>query len=226
MINVKARAPIGRALAPVGRALARAGISPDVVTIVGTVGVSAGALAFYPRGHFLLGTIVIVVFVFSDLLDGTIARARGGGSLWGAFLDSSLDRVGDAAIFGGILLYWAGRGDDLLRASLALYCLAGGSVTSYLKARAEGLGMTCNVGLAERSERLIIILAATGFAGLFGVDLIQVAALWLLAVVITVTVAQRLRAVHAQAAGRPAPGTEPVPTALLSEPVTGSPRRP
>ncbi len=199
MLNV-VRAPVARALAPVGLALHRAGVSPDVVTLVGTLGVSVGALAFFPRGSFFWGTIFIICFVFSDMLDGAVARAGGGGSRWGAFLDSTLDRVGDAAVFGGLLLWYAGRGDDLLLASVALWCLVAGALTSYIKARAEGLGLRCDVGIAERSERLITILVATGLSGLLDLPVLRVGALWVLAVATTVTVLQRLAEVRRQTA--------------------------
>lgn len=197
MLNL-VRAPIARALGPIGVALARHGVSPDAVTLVGTAGVSVGALAFYPRGSFLAGTLVITAFVFSDLLDGAVARARGGGTRWGAFLDSSLDRVGDAAVFGGLVLYYAGRGDDLGLAALALYCLVTGSLTSYVRARAEGLGMRADVGVAERSERLVVILVATGLSGIFDAPALRTGALWLLAAASTVTVAQRCVMVRRQ----------------------------
>lgn len=197
LLNV-VRAPIARALAPVGSALDRLGVSPDTVTVVGTLGVSVGALAFYPRGSFFWGTIFITCFVFSDMVDGAVARARGGGSRWGAFLDSTLDRVGDAAVFGGLLLWYAGRGDDLLLAAVALWCLVAGALTSYIKARAEGLGLRCDVGIAERSERLITILVATGLSGLFDLPVLRAGALWVLAAATAVTVAQRLAAVRRQ----------------------------
>ncbi len=197
MLNV-VRAPIARALAPVGVALNRRGVSPDVVTVIGALGVSVGALAFYPRGVFFWGTIFITCFVFSDMVDGAVARARGGGSQWGAFLDSTLDRVGDAAVFGGLLLWYAGRGDDQLLAAVTLWCLVAGALTSYIKARAEGLGLRCDVGIAERSERLITILVATGLSGLFNLPAIRIGALWVLAVATTVTVGQRLVEVRRQ----------------------------
>ncbi|HVB26616.1 MAG TPA: CDP-alcohol phosphatidyltransferase family protein, partial [Mycobacteriales bacterium] len=171
----------------------------DVVTVVGTAGVVAGALAFYPRGRFFLGTVVITCFVFSDLVDGAIARARGSAGVWGAFLDSSLDRIGDGAVFGGLVLYYAGRGHSPTLAAVALYDLVAGAVTSYVKARAEGLGLRCDVGLAERSERLIIVLVATGLSGLFALPVLRSIALWGLAAATTITVAQRLIAVHRQA---------------------------
>lgn len=201
MLNV-VREPIARALAPVGAALDRWGVSPDVVTLVGTAGVSVGALLFYPRGSFWWGTIFIICFVFSDMLDGAVARARGGGSRWGAFLDSTLDRVGDAAVFGGLLLWYAGRGHDLRLAAVALWCLVAGALTSYIKARAEGLGLRCDVGIAERSERLITILVATGLSGLFHLPALRIAALWVLAVASTVTVVQRMVAVRRQTVDR------------------------
>ena len=102
--------------------------------------------------------MVITLFVFSDMLDGAVARVTGRTGVWGAFLDSTLDRFGDAAIFGGIALFYAGRGHNLLLCCVALACLVFASLTSYVKARAEGLGLTCDVGFAERSERLVIIL--------------------------------------------------------------------
>jgi len=198
MLNRYARAFFTAVLTPVARGLVRAGVSPDVVTVLGTLGVMAGALAFYPRGQFFVGTVVITAFVFSDMLDGTMARMIGGSSPWGAFLDSTLDRLGDAAVFGALVLWFAGGGDDLLLAGVALYDLVVGAAVSYSKARAEGLGMTADVGIAERADRLVLILVATGLSGL-GVRYIQEAALWLLAVASTVTLGQRVLAVRRQA---------------------------
>ncbi len=197
MLN-QVRAPIARALAPLGEALARTGVSPDVITVVGTIGVSAGALAFYTRGVFFLDTIVITCFVFSDLLDGLVARHRGTSSVWGAFLDSSLDRIGDGAIFGSLVIWYAGRGHSVLLAGVALFALIMGSVTSYVKARAQSLGFTCDVGFAERAERLIIVLVAAGLYGL-GVPYLLPAALWFLAAATLITVIQRFVEVHRQA---------------------------
>jgi CDP-diacylglycerol--glycerol-3-phosphate 3-phosphatidyltransferase len=197
MLN-QVRAPIARALAPLGQALARSGVSPDVITVVGTIGVSAGALAFFTRGVFFLGTVVITCFVFSDLLDGLVARHRGTSSIWGAFLDSSLDRIGDGAIFGSLVIWYAGRGHSMLLAGVTLFALIMGSVTSYVKARAQSLGFTCDVGFAERAERLIIVLVAAGLYGL-GVPYLLPAALWFLAGATLITVIQRFVEVHRQA---------------------------
>ena len=162
MLNRYARAFFTKLLTPVAAVLVRLGISPDVVTIIGTLGVCFGALAFYPRGEFLIGTLVITAFVFADTLDGIMARRIGRSGKWGAYLDSTLDRVGDAAIFGGLVLWYADEPGKAYMAALALACLILGSVVSYAKARAEGLGMTANVGIAERADRLVVVLMATG----------------------------------------------------------------
>jgi CDP-diacylglycerol---glycerol-3-phosphate 3-phosphatidyltransferase len=191
------RPVVTRILTPLGRALARRGISPNVVTTVGTVGTVASALFFYPRGQLFLGTVVITVFVLADLLDGVMARMTGSGSLWGAFLDSTLDRVGDAGIFAG-LVCWFIVSDQRVLAGVALFCLAAGALVSYIKARAEGLGMTCDVGIAERPERLVVGLVSAGLSGL-GLPYILAVGLWLLAAASAITIGQRLLRVYRQA---------------------------
>lgn len=219
MLNRFARALATRLLTPLARALLALGISPDVVTIAGTIGVCFGALAFFPRGEFLWGTLIVVGFAFSDTLDGIMARTSGRSSKWGAFLDSTLDRIGDAAVFGGLVLYYAGPaaehehsmgGPQVNRTTmlaLALTCLVLGSVVSYARARAEGLGMTANVGIAERADRLVAVLLATGFVGLgwqtgFGVpEIVLLVVLALLALASAITVIQRMLTVRGQALG-------------------------
>ena len=198
MLNRFARALFTRIFTPTAAFLVRRGVSPDVVTLLGTLGVVVGALAFYPRGSFFWGTVVITLFVFSDLIDGTMARMTDRSSRWGAWLDSTLDRVGDAAVFGGLAVWFGTDGDDELLLGLSLYCLATGAVVSYARARAEGLGMTANVGVTERADRLVAILVCTGFDGL-GVPYVQAAALWFLALGSTVTIVQRALAVRRQA---------------------------
>ena len=198
MLNRFARALFTRIFTPAAAFLVRRGVSPDVVTLIGTLGVVVGSLAFYPRGEFFWGTVVITLFVFSDLVDGTMARMTERSSPWGAWLDSTLDRVGDAAVFVGIGLWFAGGGDDTMLLSLCLYCLSSGAVVSYAKARAEGLGMTADVGITERADRLVVVLVATGLDGL-GVPYIQALALWYVAIGSTVTVVQRTMAVRQQA---------------------------
>lgn len=202
MLNIFARASVSKALAPLGTRLANAGVTPDAVTVVGTAGSIAGALVFFTRGTFFVGTLIIWFFVMLDVVDGAVARARGTSSKFGALLDSTCDRAVDAAVFGALAWWFAGKGDSDALEIAALLCLVMGSLTSYIKARAEGLGMTCNVGFAERAERLIIVLVGAGLSGL-GVPYVLAIALWFLVGATTLTVAQRLAEVHRQSAGRP-----------------------
>ncbi len=192
--------------APLANLFLRWGISPNTVTFVGTIGVSAGALIFFPQGKLLTGVLVVTAFVFSDIMDGYMARASGQASVFGAFWDSTLDRIGDAAIFGGLAMYYVGPGDNDWLAALAIYCLSMGSVTSYARARAESLGMQAKVGIAERADRLVFVLVTTGLADLINVLgggedwLIAIPiCLGLLAVANTVTVLQRVLVVREQA---------------------------
>ncbi|MEU0841772.1 phosphatidylinositol phosphate synthase [Streptomyces sp. NPDC005962] len=206
MLNKYARAFFTRVLTPFAALLIRLGVSPDAVTLTGTGGVIAGALVFYPRGEFFWGTVVITLFVFSDLVDGNMARQLGRSSRWGAFLDSTLDRVADGAIFGGLALWYAGGGDDNVLCAVTIFCLTSGQVVSYTKARGESIGLPVNVnGLVERAERLVISLVACGLSGLsiFGVPHIEILlpiALWIVAVGSAVTLVQRVVTVRREAA--------------------------
>ncbi|WP_327131343.1 CDP-alcohol phosphatidyltransferase family protein [Streptomyces sp. NBC_01343] len=207
MLNKYARAFFTRVLTPFAAFLLRRGVSPDAVTLIGTAGVVAGALVFFPRGEFFWGTITITLFVFSDLVDGNMARQAGVSSRWGAFLDSTLDRVADAAIFGGLALWYAGNGNDNVLCAVAIFCLASGQVVSYTKARGESIGLPVAVnGLIERAERLVISLVAAGLSGLqtFGapswIGVLLPVALWVVAVGSLVTLIQRVVTVRREAA--------------------------
>lgn len=199
MLNRYARAFFTKVFTPVAKLFLSLGISPDIVTIVGTLGVCFGALAFFPRGEFLIGTLVVTAFVFSDTIDGVMARMSGRSGKWGAYLDSTLDRMGDAAIFGGLVLWYAGDGNNVVMSGLALACLILGSVVSYARARAEGLGMTANVGIAERAERLVAVLVSTFLVGLGVPEVLLGVVLALLAFASLITVIQRMWAVRVQA---------------------------
>ncbi len=188
---------------PIAHLLMAWGVSPDTVTIVGTGGVVAGALVFFPRGQLLIGVLVITTFVFSDLVDGYMARTLGTSSKWGAFLDSTLDRIGDAAIFAGLAVYLFGQGDDPLVACVALWALVMGSVTSYTRAKAESLGMQAKGGIAERSDRLAAVLAMTGLSEILHLPILLPIVLWAVAVASTVTVVQRMVLVRRQALSDP-----------------------
>jgi CDP-diacylglycerol--glycerol-3-phosphate 3-phosphatidyltransferase len=201
MLNVL-RPALSRLLTPVADALARTPVTPNALTITGTVGMTAGALWLFPTGHLFAGTLVCTGFVLGDMLDGLLARVKGTSGAWGAFLDSTLDRISDAAVFAGLTIWLVRTGQDAL-AWVALFCLVMGMMVSYAKARAEGLGIPCNVGIAERTERLLITLVAAGLTGL-GVPYVLTIGFWVLAVLSLVTFGQRVDAVRRAAAGRPA----------------------
>lgn len=197
IFQVTARAGMTRVVEPIARGLLRAGVSPNAVTVTGTLGVLVGALGLGARGHLVAGALIVTVFALTDLLDGTMARMSGGSTRFGAFLDSSMDRIADSAVFGAVA-YWLATQGDQAGTAAALICLAAGGLVSYVKARAEGLGMTCNVGIAERTERLLIVGVGGLLTGL-GVPLALEIALWLLAAVSIFTVGQRMAHVYRQA---------------------------
>jgi CDP-diacylglycerol--glycerol-3-phosphate 3-phosphatidyltransferase len=193
MLN-KLRPALARVLGPAGEALARTPLTPNAITIIGTVGVVASALIFYPLGHLFLGALICTIFVLFDMLDGALARVKGTSGPFGAFLDSTLDRVADAAIFGGMIFYFFFHGhgtNDHVLAAVSLFCLVAGALVSYAKARAQSLGLNADVGIAERPERTIIGLTAIGLSGV---------GLWLLAVLSAVTFGQRVAEVRRSAA--------------------------
>ena len=199
MLNRYARGAFTRVFTPLARLLLRLGVHQDVVTAVGTLGVVVGALWFYPRGELWWGTLFITAFVFADLVDGTMARISGRSSPWGAYLDSTLDRLGDAAVFGGLVLWFLGEGDRPLDGWLALGCLVAGFLVSYAKARAEACGWVCEGGIAERADRLVAVLVATGFTGLFLPAWVLTTVLAVLLLASLTTVVQRMAMVRRQA---------------------------
>jgi phosphatidylinositol phosphate synthase len=201
MLNIFARASVSRLIEPVGDALSRAGISPDAITFTGTIGTVASSLWFFPRGQLLIGTIAVTVFVLLDVLDGAVARARGSGTPYGTVLDATCDRVADGALFAGLTWWCFGIGDKRLLAVAALFCLVSAQVISYIKARAEATGLSADGGMVERAERFIIALVGAGLAGL-GVPFALDVALWLLAGLQLVTVAQRMVSVRRSAQQR------------------------
>lgn len=188
----------GRLMGPLADALLEAGVTPDMVTIGGTVVSVALALWLLPTGHLFLGAILLGVFTVLDTIDGLMARRSGRSGPWGAFLDSTLDRFADGAIFAGLVLWYTARGDDRLTAIGALVCLVLGAIVPYARARAEGIGVDANVGIAERGDRILVTLVATGLVGLGVTRALLTVALWLLAAASLVTVVQRMLVVRRQ----------------------------
>jgi CDP-diacylglycerol---glycerol-3-phosphate 3-phosphatidyltransferase len=198
IFNTSARAVFSYVVNPTARFLLRLGVTPNAVTIAGTVGVLIGSY-LGALGHLFWGTWVVTASALTDVLDGTMARMRGGSGRFGALLDSSMDRIADAAVFGAVAFYLAGEGNPYGGMVAALICLAAGQVVSYVKARAQSLDLDADVGIAERLERLIIV-GIGGLLGSAGLAWGLPAALWFLAVLSVVTVLQRL--IHASRSER------------------------
>ena len=197
MLNSMARSSVSKVTDPVGRGLLKLGLGPDVVTVIGTVGVVGGAVGLLAPGWLFIGTLVVTLFVFFDLFDGAMARARGYGTRFGLVLDASCDRIADGAIFAAIAYYCF----DSRQRGLGIACLiilVTAQVVSYVKARADSVNLRIGGALAERAERNVVALVGTGLAGL-GVPHALAICLWLLAAACLTTVAQRLLQVRAAA---------------------------
>ena len=202
------RAAFARVTNPTARACLRLGLTPDAVTVLGTAGSVAGALTLFPIGKLFAGSCVVAFFVLFDMLDGAMARERGGGTRFGAVLDATCDRISDGAVFCG-LLWWIAFGlHNKPLAGATLICLVTSQVISYIKARAEASGLRGDGGVIERPERLIIVLAGacvSDFPSVAWPPALPVA-MWLLAAASVITCAQRLRMVRTSAGA-----TEPMP---------------
>lgn len=196
MLNSWARGAVSTVTDPVGRALLRAGLTPDTVTVIGTIGVVAGAVSLLGTGHLFAGTMVVTLFVLFDLFDGAMARSSGKGTDFGVVLDASCDRIADGAVFGSLAFaaFYYLHSPSL--AVAALISLVTGQVVSYIKARADSVQLTIGGALAERAERNVLALVGAGLQGL-GVPHALAICLWVLAVASTFTMVQRLFQVKA-----------------------------
>jgi CDP-diacylglycerol--glycerol-3-phosphate 3-phosphatidyltransferase len=190
MLSARLKPAVTRVITPVAAFALRRGVTPNAVTWIGATGVVICSLYFYPRGDFFIGTLAICVLALSDLFDGTMARlSSSGSSRWGGFLDSTIDRITDSAILIGVTIFLIDENDQL--AYVALATLVTGLLVPYIRAKAESFGIACSGGIAERTERLIISLAAIGFDGL-GVPYVLAIGMWLLAILGSFTVLQRM----------------------------------
>jgi CDP-diacylglycerol---glycerol-3-phosphate 3-phosphatidyltransferase len=193
IVNTSGRALVSYVVNPISRFLLRVGVTPNAVTVAGTVGVLIGSY-FGALGHLFWGTWIVTASALTDVLDGTMARMRGKAGNFGGLLDSSMDRIADAAVFGAVVFYLHHQDNPYGGMVAAIVCLAAGQVVSYVKARAQSLGLNADVGIAERLERLLIV-GVGGLLGSAGLDWGLPAALWFLAVLSVVTIFQRL--IHA-----------------------------
>lgn len=195
--NVNMRSISAKRIDPMAKRLLKIGMTPDEVTVIGAVLAIIVSIQLLSQGNFLLGGILLSVIGLSDLLDGTMARIAGSDGPWGAFLDSTLDRIVDGAIYGSIIFWYAhdGKTNRYLLISLIIGLVAA-EVTSYTRARWESVGVVGKVGLAERSERMIAICAGLIITGVgFNVMPIVIHGL---AIASTITVFQRIWFVRKQ----------------------------
>ena len=187
-LNAYARAVTDRVVVPMARGLVRIGATPNWLTALGLALTLAGVTVVL-LSHPLTGAIIMAVGALLDALDGTVARLRGSAGAVGAFYDSVTDRVGEAAVFSAAA--WLVR-DDPLTFLAAMIAMGAAQVTPYIRAKAEALGWQATVGVIERAERMILLIAAIGLGFL-------PVALWVLAIGGVITVVQRLHAVVRQA---------------------------
>lgn len=190
-LSITGRAGMSKITVPIARSLLKLGLTPDAMTIIGTVASVAAAVTLFPMGYLLAGALVIWLFVMFDMIDGAMARARGGGTRFGAVLDATCDRIADGAIFAGLGWWAVVHSDHKILFVGLMICLVTSQVISYAKARAEASGLNGNGGLIERPERLIIILVGAGLSQLAMPWLVHVA-VWALAAGSIVTVGQRM----------------------------------
>ena len=191
------RVRYGKVLTPLARFLLRAGFTPSAVTILGTLGVSLSALWFMPRGHLLVGSLLVMLFLLGDGLDGTMARLSGRESRFGAFLDSTLDRLSDGALFVAIG-WWCVVIGDGVGAGLAAAGLVVGFLVSYARARAEVEGWDASLGIFERTDRLVVALTGTLVVGSGGPGWWLWAMLGVVVIGSSITVFQRVAAAYRQ----------------------------
>lgn len=194
-----ARSGLQRAMAPVADFLVRRLVSPNAITTFGTVATIIGG-GIYARGHIHLAGWVVGLSAFCDLLDGLVARRSGRTSVFGAFYDSTLDRIADGAVLGGLALFFARNGvhhaiPDYMSTpmvSVLLLGILGSFLTSYTRARAEGLGIDAQVGMLPRPERIFLLSAPQAFFGLAFGGWVLMAICITLTVTAWITVIQRV----------------------------------
>lgn len=201
-------------IGPLARALIRGGVHPNVITTLGTLVVVASGVAF-GFGDIRLGGVLLLASGVFDILDGQVAREGGMTTTFGAFYDSTLDRVGESAVFAGLAIYFLRGGLPpewvTLGVAAAVAGLSASLIVSYARARAESLGVDCKVGIAARAERILLLgIPAVLFAG--GIARNGLWLFWIvvvLALVSAITVVQRV--VHVARVARGAPRPPPLP---------------
>lgn len=182
---------------PVAKRLLKIGVTPDEVTIFGAVVAVFISINFLSQGQFFIGGVLLSLIGFSDVLDGTMARLNGSAGSWGSFLDSTLDRVVDGAIYGSLIYWYAHKSEENRYVIISLLIgLITAQVTSYTRARWESVGVQGKVGLVERAERMITICSGLIITGI-GLNVMPIA-IYALALASSYTVMQRILFVRKQ----------------------------
>jgi len=202
-----------KVIEPVAGWLVRRGVHPNTITVCGTLCTVAGGV-IYAYGHISVGGWVVGLTALFDVLDGTVARRTGKGSTFGAFLDSTLDRVADGAVMGGLAVFYALNPvhHNVPMMAVCLLGLIGAYMTSYIRARAEALGLDAKVGMVQRPERVVLLSAPQAFFGLALHGLVLGAIVVFLAVTAWITVVQRMKFVYDQTNDRAERAPLPLPT--------------
>jgi CDP-diacylglycerol---glycerol-3-phosphate 3-phosphatidyltransferase len=191
MFDGRFRAPVDRAIKPIGNGLRRTGLTPDHLTVLGLALGIAAAFAI-GSGRLRLGLVLVILAALPDLLDGALAKASGAASERGAFFDSTVDRITDAFLLGGIAWYFASTESPHM-VLLPFAVSAVGQVISYQRAKAESLGLDAKGGLMERAERIVLLCLGLLF------DVLLIPILWVLLVLSSITAIQRFVKVWRQA---------------------------
>ena len=194
MISARMKPSVVRVITPLCRGLLRLGISADFMTLIGTLIVVIGSFTLIVSGKFLASIVIIGLALLTDLLDGTMARiSEKGPTVWGNFLDSTLDRIADGAILVSLALYLHNQENSFF--ILVLLTLPISALVPYTRAKAESLGIECKGGFAERTERLLI-LGLAGVLDLLGIDWGIELGVWSLLILSGITVLQRMAIVR------------------------------
>ena len=181
---------------PIAKVLVKLKVSPDLITVIGVIATSLVSVIFIAQGEWLIGSILLFFVTALDLLDGAMARLMQRESVWGAFLDSVMDRISDGVILGSLIYYFYSIQNTTLMV-LTIWALVMSEVTSYTRAKAESVGLAAKVGIAERPERLAFVVWGT-FLTALGLSWMSAVMIWGLALVSTITVGQRISHVRRQ----------------------------
>jgi CDP-diacylglycerol---glycerol-3-phosphate 3-phosphatidyltransferase len=211
-----------RAIEPAIAFLARNNVSPNAITTVGTL-ITVAASIVYATGHIMTAGWIMNVTAFFDVADGEVARRTGKSSVFGAFYDSTLDRVADGALMAGLAFFYATNPvhHNLYMVVVCLVCIIGTFLISYTRARAETLGIDAKVGLMQRPERMVLLSVPQSFFGLFWNGWVLMGIIILLTITAWITAVQRIAFVY-----RATQHLDKKPIRMINDPASANPASP